>query len=330
MFLTRKPAALAAGVCLALGAAGTVGVSAGSAATAHKSSKPKLTKLTVGSTSALQNVGLYLGTENGGFAKNGLSVKPVVVTSGQQAVPELLHGQIQFTAADPLGAIEAIKAHIPLEIVAPGGIVSPNPKDDDTGLLVNSSITSISQLNGKTIAVNAIGGFAQLAAEASIDKEGGSASSIKWVELGLPQMIAAVQSGQVDGAVEAEPFVSAGKAAGLKDLLGVSAESMAGVPQIVYVTSTAYAKSHPQIVKAFVKSIYADNAALSKSPSLIAKVGVKSTQTSASQIKQTVLPSFSAKHLTLGAMSVLLQQMTKYNILTSPINLTPYLYEYKG
>jgi NitT/TauT family transport system substrate-binding protein len=276
----------------------------------------------------LANASLYFASENGAFAKNHLAVTPTTVASGQQAIPRLLSGQIQFTAADPLGAIQAIAHGIPLVIVAPASYVPSDPARDTTGLLVNgrSSITSVSQLNGKTVAVNAIGGFVQLAAEASIDQAGGDSHSMKWVEVPLQNIAAAVQGGRMDAGVTAEPFVTQGIGAGMRDVLAVTSKALAGVPSAVYVTSKAYAGGHPQIVKAFADSMYAANAALATHPSEVRAVGAKSTSVPAPILAKIVLPVFQPRQLTVGALNKLQALMVKYGLMPAPVNLSPYMF----
>jgi NitT/TauT family transport system substrate-binding protein len=255
-------------------------------------------------------------------------VTPTTVASGQQAIPRLLSGQIQFTAADPLGAIQAIAHNLPLVIVAPASYVPSDSAHDSTGLLVNhaSPITSASGLNGRTIAVNAIGGFVQLAAEASIDQAGGDSSSIKWIEVPLPNIVAAVQAGEVEGGVDAEPFVTQGKSAGLRDVLAVTSRALAGVPSAVYVTSKAYASSHPDIVKAFAASLYSANAALATNPQQVRTVGAKSTSVPAPVLAKIVLPVFQPQKLTVGALDKLQALMVRYRLLPAPVNLSPHMF----
>jgi NitT/TauT family transport system substrate-binding protein len=322
----------AACLCVFLAACG----SGGSTSTGGEKSSPSAasspsvaaTRLVVGSSPVLANASLYFASENGAFAKNHLAVTPTSVASGQQAIPRLLGGQIQFTASDPLGAILAIAHKIPLVIVAPASYVPSNPAQDTTGLLVNggSSITSVSGLKGKTVAVNAIGGFVQLAAEASIDQAGGDSQSIKWVEVPLQNIVAAVQAGRVDAGVTAEPFVTQGKGAGLRDVLAVTTKALAGVPSALYVTSKAYATAHPQIVKAFANSMYAANAALATDPSEVRAVGAKSTSVPTPVLAKMVVPVFQPRQLTVGALDKLQALMVKYGLLSSQLNLTPNMF----
>jgi NitT/TauT family transport system substrate-binding protein len=327
----RAKVAGAACLCISLAACGSGGSASNSAGTSASSGagagRSGMTSLVVGSSPVLANASLYFASQDGAFGKNHLAVTPTTVASGQQAIPRLLSGQIQFTAADPLGAIQAIAHNIPLVIVAPASYVPSDPAHDTTGLLVSpsSSITSVSALKGRTLAVNAIGGFVQLAAEASIDQAGGNSSSIKWIEVPLQNIVAAVQTGRVVGGVDAEPFVTQGKGVGLRDVLPVTSGALAGVPSAVYVTSKAYATSHPQIVKEFAASMYAANAALANNPNQVRAVGAKSTSVPKPVLAKIVLPVFQPRQLTVGALDKLQTLMVKYKLLPAQVNLSSHM-----
>jgi len=316
----RGSAAAAAIVCLAAGL-----VACGSSS-GKSDSKGGVTHLTVGSAANLENVGLYHGTQSGIFAKNGLSVTPKVVTSGQQAVPQLLNGQLQFTATDPLGAILAISHKVPLVMVAPAGVVSADPAQDSTGLLAKSNVSSLAELDGKTIAVNSVGGLGQLAVEAAIDQAGGHSSTVKWVELPQPQMTAAVKAGRVFAAAETEPYVTEGKDQGLANISSASSVALAGIPYVLYATSKSYATSHPSTVAAFATSLYAANGEVGADPKLIRTIGAKSTSVSPEVINKMVLPPFSSDHLSLSVLNKLQDLMVKYKLLPAPLDLSQNVY----
>src|SRR5436190_19417923 len=82
-------------------------------AAASTTSRGAVTYIKVGTSPTISNVSLYAAIINRNFAKKKVGVLPQVVTSGAQALPLLLNGQIQFTAADPVGALSAISRGIP-------------------------------------------------------------------------------------------------------------------------------------------------------------------------------------------------------------------------
>jgi NitT/TauT family transport system substrate-binding protein len=306
-----------ASAALLLAACGSSGSSSSTADTASGSQA-----ITVGTSPAILNVSLYYAVQSGLFSKNKLSVTPDVLPSGEAATPLLLNGQIQFAANDPVGVITAISQNVPVEFVAAAGYPSSNPAQDITGLMVKSSVKSAAGLNGKTIAVNALGGNLELAGKAAIDKSGGDSSTMKFVVMSLQSMNAGVESGKVAAAVESEPFITAGKEAGLADLLPVASTAEPGVPTVVYMTSKAYAQSHPQVVKEFVAALGAADTALSKSPATVRSVAVKSTGAPTALLAKSSLPVFSSAPMSVSSLNELQDLMVKYKLLPKKIDLS--------
>jgi NitT/TauT family transport system substrate-binding protein len=281
--------------------------------------------ITVGTSPAILNVSLYYAAQSGLFAKNGLSETPKILASGEEATPLLLNGQIQFAANDPVGVITAISKNVPVVFVAAAGYPSTDPSKDITGLMVKSSIKSAAGLNGKTIAVNALGGNLELAAKAAIDNAGGDSSSMKFVAMSLPTMNAAVESGKVAGAVASEPFITSGKESGLSDLLPVASTAEPGVPTVVYMTSKSYASSHAGAVSKFIASLNASESALSKSAATVRSVAVKSTGTAGSLLAKSNLPVFKSAGISLSSLDELQNLMIKYKLLNQKIDLSKYI-----
>ena len=284
------------------------------------------TDITVGTGLTLPGTSFYLAAQDGTFTKNHLSATPQVVTSGAQAIPLLLNGQIQFAISDPVGAIKAISENIPVEIVAQGPVVSPDPAKDTTGLIVDPSVSTVQDLVGKTVAVNSLNSLSQLAAAKSIDLAGGDSSRVKFVEMPVPQMAAAVKAGTVTGAAISEPYLSAAKAYGVKTLLPILCRAFPAAPMVVYLASTPYASSHPQVVKEFVASIAAANTTLATNPATLKSVGASVSKMTAAQLATTILVTYVATPISLEALKTVMDVMVAYNVLKTPIDLQGHIY----
>jgi NitT/TauT family transport system substrate-binding protein len=329
--MDRPARILAVGFAGLLLAAGCSSGSSGSPASGTQGSSSSAapgatTSIKVGTAPTLSGTSFYLAAQNRTFVKDHLSAAPELMTSGAQSIPLLLNGQIQFSVSDAVAAIKAISQGVPLEIVAQGPIVSPDPRKDNAGLLVGRGITSVGELAGKTVAVNALGSFSELAAERSIDLAGGNSSKVKFVELPIPQMVAAVKAGTVAGAAISEPFLSEGKAAGLKDLMPILYRVFPDAPMVVYVTSTSYASSHPQVVREFGNAMTTANATLSTSPATLKSVGAHVAKMTAGQIANVILPTYVPTPVSLGALQNVMKVMMEYKVLAAPVSLRSHVY----
>jgi NitT/TauT family transport system substrate-binding protein len=329
--MDRPARILAVGFAALLLAAGCSSGSSGSPASGTQGSSSSAasgatTSIKVGTAPTLSGTSFYLAAQNRTFVKDHLAAAPELMTSGAQSIPLLLNGQIQFSVSDAVAAIKAISQGVPLEIVAQGPIVSPDPRKDNAGLLVGRGITRVGELAGKTVAVNALGSFSELAAERSIDLAGGDSSKVKFVELPIPQMVAAVKAGTVAGAAISEPFLSEGKAAGLKDLMPILYRVFPDAPMVVYVTSTSYASSHPQVVREFASAMTTANATLSTSPATLKSVGAHVAKMTVGQIANVILPTYVPTPVSLDALQNVMKVMMEYKVLAAPVNLRSHVY----
>lgn len=282
-----------------------------------------LTQIAVSTSPSAGNTSLYLPINDGSYAAAGIEVTPQVLQSGAQAVPLLLNGQLQFAASDPVSAIVAISQGTPLTIVANGSVVPHDAAADPNSAIVakDSAITSPVDLNGKTVAVNALNAFAQVAYKATVDHAGGDSASIKWIELPIPEMQTSVARGTVDAAITTEPFVTRAKASdsGVRPVDGGAfAAAAGGLPQLVYIASTEYVEKNPETVKAFVSSINAAAGKLQADPRLVRTVAKTSTSVKPSEIEQMLVPGFGP--LTMDQVDELETMMVRYAVIKKPVD----------
>jgi NitT/TauT family transport system substrate-binding protein len=329
--MTRRTKALAHGAVAALAVAAAASALAASTAPSQRglSASPNaVTYIKVGTAPSVSNASLYQAILSRSFAKRNIGVTPMVVTSGAQALPLLLNGQIQFTAADAVGALVAISRGLPVKIVATGQVGGTTPKGDTTGVIVksSSSIIGADDLEGKTVAVNQIGGIAQLATAAAMDRNYADSTKVKWVELPIPAMVNAVGNGTVDAAAVNEPFVTQGRDVGLRVMLKPVYASLPGVPMLVYLASNSYIQAHPDLVNLFRTNLTTANGYLAKHPERIRKVAARSTTTPPEILAKMSLPSFDPPTLSKARIRTLMKVMIKYKALERPVDLSTAVY----
>jgi NitT/TauT family transport system substrate-binding protein len=194
---------------------------------------------------------VYYAQDNGIFAKNGFhDVEIVKVASGAAASAALAGGAVDFAASNVLTLANAYAKAIPFTLVAPAGLYSA--KAPTTALIVarNASIQTAADLNGKTIAVDGVGGLAQYAVLDWIDKNGGTASAVKFIELGAADALHALPEGRVAAAVMIEPFITAAQ----KDarVLGLPFSAIAPTFLITgYAAMRSWALANPDVLRRF-------------------------------------------------------------------------------
>jgi len=214
--------------------------------------KPDVTVAVVPATSL---AGLYIAQQRGYFAQEGLHVKIVTVASGVNALPDLVNGSVdidegQWTsdvAAEAAGAAR-------LRVLAPGN--SGGNGLEEVVTPPGSAVTSIDQLRGKTIAVNALKGLAVLLTSNVLNSYGVDPASVHFVVVPFPAMGAALAARRVDAAFMTEPFLSAAQdQAGVVSLFDIDQGAAQNFPIAGYVTTQAWAARNPATRGAFAAAL---------------------------------------------------------------------------
>ncbi|SNT22874.1 NitT/TauT family transport system substrate-binding protein [Actinomadura meyerae] len=235
--------ALAASVLSACGS--------GSASATKDASGKTVVKLGLMPISALAP--LHLGMRKGIFDKHGIKLQTQVAQSGAAIVPAVVSGEQQFGFANSLTLMIARSKGVPVKIVAPAAQAGPGPSQKYEGVIVkkDSPIRAPADLAGKTVAVNALNDIGGLLISAALRKEGVDPKSIKWTEIGFPDVNAAVEAGRVDAAYQTEPFLYQATRAGSRVVLYQYPDLGDRITIASYFTSERFAKQNPKVVSDF-------------------------------------------------------------------------------
>lgn len=238
---------------------GVVAAACGSTpATSSTTAAPEVqTTVNVGVLPIADVAPLYLGIKEGYFSKQKLTIVPQALQGGAAVASAVVGGSLDFGFGATANLILARENKLPLQFVAAGDSAASTAAQAWSGIMVSGSsgITSISQLAGKTIAVNATQGENELALDSVLLKHGVNPSSVHLVVLPFPTMVSALSSGQVQAVTEVEPFVAAITGQGGK-LLSPLFEGMAPNLMVAgYFATTAEISSKAGVVKRFVTAM---------------------------------------------------------------------------
>jgi NitT/TauT family transport system substrate-binding protein len=152
----------------------------------------------------------YYAQDEGFFAKAGLTVKIQQLQSGSAIAAAVASGDLQFGVGNALPVAQAYARGIPFQIIAPGAFLyAAENKSQFLVVAQNSTIHTAQDLTGKIVAATSLGGLDQMVAETWIDKNGGQASSVKFIELPQPSMVAALTDGRISAAMMQDPALTA-------------------------------------------------------------------------------------------------------------------------
>ncbi len=163
--------------------------------------------LLVGTSSIDGATGLLTAEHMNYFRTRGVDVENVI-NNGAANAAAVTGGSIAFAASNIVTLIRGHLRGVPFQMVAPSSMYTT---DNPTQVLVvrtDSGIKTAADLNGKTVAVTAIGDLLSTSTLAWIDQNGGNSSTVKLVEFPPSAQAAALAAGRVQGATLAEPFLS--------------------------------------------------------------------------------------------------------------------------
>jgi NitT/TauT family transport system substrate-binding protein len=251
----RRPARMLGAMLAAASLAAAAGCG-GAPATAGPASLEK-PDITVGVVPAVSNAGLYIAAQRGFFTAEGLHVKLAPITSSADVLAFLLHGSVDILAGNYVSEIQAEAKNpgaIRLRVLAEGALTAPHSR----ALMVvpGSPITTLAQLRGKTVAVNALNNAASMLVQSALAASNIPPASVHLVAIGFPDEAAALHAHRVDAAWMTEPFISEGEAKyGLRELYDTNSGATAAFPIDGYVSTQAWARKYPKTAAAFVRAI---------------------------------------------------------------------------
>jgi len=200
---------------------------------------------------------IYLGKDKGFFSKRNITLNLTTAQGGAAIVPGVVSGQYQFGFSNTLSLLVATEKGVPVKAVCNGNTSTGKADADFGGLFVKagSPIKSPKDLVGKTVATNTLKNIVELSVRASVKKDGGDGSAVKFTELPFPDMLPALQAGRVDGIFVVEPFQAAAVAAGATKIASSFADLAPNLTISMYFTSKQLATANPDLVKRFTEAM---------------------------------------------------------------------------
>jgi NitT/TauT family transport system substrate-binding protein len=216
---------------------------------------------------------IFYAQDLGMFKKAGLNVKIQAMNNPGSIAAAVVGGSVTIGTLTIPGIAIAREKGIPIVIIAPGPIYSSATPTSGIIVLKNSPFKKAADLNGKTIATRDLSNLSYYGGNNWIDKNGGDSKTIKWVEITDTQTVPALLAGRIDAASVSEPalddavhggdarlFAAVYDAIGDKFLIGGN------------FTTEAYAKAHPEVVRAFERVIIEASKWANRNRSLSAKI----------------------------------------------------------
>jgi len=251
--------------------------------------------------------------EAGFYAKHGLDV--VLVTGGANGsviAEAVAAGAVDVGSGNTLAVATAHEHGVPFVFLSPSGDWQSTAPSSGLAVAQTSPIRVASDLTGKTVGVAIVHGLAEIAVRAWVDKNGGTSSAVKFLELPYSAMGAAITSGRVDAAHVEEPTLTN---LGTVNFRVIAAPSDAIAPQWCqggFFSTLEFAKSHPDIVKKFAAAMAETAVWANKNHDATAKILEKYSN---SPLNPATRRMFFPEHLRAEEFQPLIDAAARYGVL---------------
>lgn len=196
------------------------------------------------------NTPVLAGVDGGYFKKQGLEVKPLVLSGSSTALSAMLAGEVQMISIAGSGLINAHLAGGDAIMVA--GTVNFAPYE----LIVAKEIKRLEDLRGKKMGIARFGGSADFLARWGLEKNGlKPGKDITILQTGgNPERLAAVSQGAIQATLLEQAFAHQARKMGLRSLLDYSTIGLDYQHQGIGTTKRFIEKHHEVSVR-FLKGM---------------------------------------------------------------------------
>jgi NitT/TauT family transport system substrate-binding protein len=281
-------------------------------AVAQNPAERPLEKVTIAYSSVSGNMApLWVAYERGYFRKHGLDAQLVFIESGSTAVQSLISQDVAFAQMAGAAAIQSQLRGSDVVLIA--GFLNTL----DYQFMVDKSIAQPDQLKGKAVAVSRFGSSSDFATRYALEKYGlVPQKDVTILEIGSqPARFAALESGQVQGAMVAVPATLRAKALGFHALADLQ---MLGLEyqHTALATTQSLIKSRPDLVRnvmrAFIEAVHYYKTQRAESLNVLAKYLKTSDAAVLNEVYEniglTLLPQ--KPYPTLRGIAVMLRELS--------------------
>ena len=276
----------------------------------------------VAETAGVPSAYLNYGVQQGFFEEEGLDVTVDVSAGGAAAVPGLMSGGLQLAGSNTVSALLAVEKGLPITMVAPGTFGSETEGEDFSAVLVaeNSDIREPADLAGSTIAVNTLENIGDVTISAALEEHGVDPAGVEFVEIGFPDMIPALERGQIDAAWEIEPFVTIGAESGARPVLWPYVEARPGLMVGSYLATQEYREQNPEVIEAFRNGLEATAASVAEDPDAFRTALPDLARVTPEVAGSMTLPQWKSE-IDVESLEFIEEQMREHGLISEPVDV---------
>jgi NitT/TauT family transport system substrate-binding protein len=165
-------------------------------------------------------------------------------------------GAVDVLLSIPGIGMVAMERGIDLAAIFQDEIAHAAPPDSaSVQVMEGSPIKSLVDLRGKKIGVGGLSTQNTIAVKMLLDKAGVDLSTVSMSEVPFTAMVNAIKAGHVDAVVPIDPFTTQLRLSGGRVIAWNYVESVPEQPLGVWFTKASFARSNPQVIDAFIRSM---------------------------------------------------------------------------
>ncbi len=153
----------------------------------------------------------YYAQDRGFFARSGVDLALTGFAGGGAITAGVAGGALDVGCANVGSLANAHARGLPIRVIAAGGLYTSASPTTVVAVAKTSPLTSAKELGGTTVGVSTLKDLQQASVLKWVDAAGGDGRSVKFVELAITQMPAALSAGRIDAGIVLEPTLTAAK-----------------------------------------------------------------------------------------------------------------------
>lgn len=212
-------------------------------------------QITVAYVPIMKFATMYVAEERGLFDKYGLDVQIERVASGTEAIAFLTEGQIDVGGIAIVTSLwNGWNEGLDLRIIAPGGLEPFEGSPTKLVARTDSGIESPADLTGRTVAVaGGPGSGGEYLLAKALEPAGLTIFDVNAVNLGNPDMPAAIENGSIDAGIIGSPFADQVIEAGTG--FAIAEDFVPGLMTVAFVGSGQFVTERPEAAQRFVLAL---------------------------------------------------------------------------
>ena len=261
----------------------------------------------------------------GFFERAGLDVELMPLVNGGPISAGVASGAIDIGLGNTITVMTAYKKGLPFTIVASAAM---QVRAAPSGLLVvakSSPIQTAKDLDGKVVGVSPLRGIGEIAISNWADKNGGDASTLKYIEIPFSQSESMLASGRADAAFISEPFTTQAK--GTTRAIGDPFASLGENWLITaFFATRPWALAHASALARFSGVVRETARWANAHPDLTAPILARYAKMDEAMVRSTVRAHF-ATTLTPGQLQPVIDASAKYKLLDAPFRADDLIFQ---